>query len=131
MRQFSRTRSVLIKLRSISFMYTLYAYMNMSHCWMNSTFKMIDSALGLFMEVVDNSLSFSEHFESSQLDICSSRYFQNTERCSDTDQRHAPCRDSCTFDFAHTVRVKGPMHIDFAHTVRTDLKMTRVGDFLP
>ena len=73
----------------------------LSHCWMNSTFKMIDSALGLFMKVVDNSLSFSEHFESSQLDICSSRYSQNTERCSDTDQGHGPCRRPVCVNF-HT-----------------------------
>ena len=63
------------------------------------------------MKVVDNSLSFPEHFESSQLDICSLRYSQNTERCSDTDQSHAPCRDPCALIFTHTVRAKGPVHI--------------------
>ena len=92
---------------------------------------MIDSALGLFMKVVDNSLSFPEHFESSQLDICSSRYYQNTERCSDMDQGHGPCRDPCALIFSHTVRAKGPVHIDFAHTLRADMNMTRVGDFSP
>ena len=83
------------------------------------------------MKVVDNSLSFTENFESSQLDICSSRYSQNTERCSDTDQGHAPCRDPYALIFSHTVRAKDPCTIKFAHTVRADLKATRVGDFAP
>ena len=82
---FSNTvRAYQVTVRAIAFTYTLYAYMNMFIYWMNSSFKTINSALGVFMKVVDNFLSFPEHFESSQLDICSSRYFQNTERCSDT-----------------------------------------------
>ena len=83
---FSNTvRAYQVTVRAIAFTHTFCAYMNLSHCWMNSTFKMIDSALGLFMKIVDNSLSFPEHFESSQLYICSSGYSQNTERYSDTD----------------------------------------------
>ena len=46
------------------------------------TTKTIDSALGVFMKVVDNCLSFPENFESSHLDICILRYLQNTKRCS-------------------------------------------------
>ena len=124
-------RAYQVTVRAIAFTHTFYAYMNLSHCWMNSTFKMIDSALGLFMEVIDNSLSFPEHFESSQLDICSSRYSQNPERCSDTDQGHAPCRDPCALIFSHTIRAKDPCTFDFAHTVRADLNTARIGEFSP
>ena len=48
---FSHTvRACQVTVRAIAFTYTFCAYMNLSHCWMNSTFKMIDSALGLFYE---------------------------------------------------------------------------------
>ena len=51
-------RACQVTVRAIAFTHTFYAYMNLSHCWMNLTFRMIDSALGLFMKVVDNFLSF-------------------------------------------------------------------------
>ena len=43
---------------------------------------MADLAFSFFIKVVDNLLRFLEHLESSQLDICSSRYRQFTLRCS-------------------------------------------------
>ena len=46
------------------------------------TIKMIYSAKGIFIKVVDNFLSFPENFESPSLDICSSSYLQNTNMCS-------------------------------------------------
>ena len=75
------------------------------------TMKTIDSALGVFMKVVDNCLRFPEHFESSHLDIFSSRYSQNTERCSDTDQGHGPCRRPVCVNFLAHGPCNRPVHI--------------------
>ena len=112
-------------------MHTFYAYMNLSYFWMNSTFKMIDSALGFFIKVVDNSLSFPEHFESSQLDICSSRYSKTLRGAQIRIRVTLRAGDPCALIFSHTVRTKGPVHIDFAHTLRADMNWTRVVEFTP